>query len=190
MKKLSAFLFVLLFSCAALFSQVKYEEIKNAKIPVGKWSGYALFDNEYASSLINFPELEKLGSLAIGDIRLMNHLDASFVENKSQEIEFNCSYFVECSYILRSIEPFSRSVEDNIRSFTGVPVSFEYSDAGKTLKVSLEKFNVETSSSVKKSDFLKSLKEGIDGIVVEVSETGKSLRLTKKGIFICSVTKE
>lgn len=190
MKKLSAFLFVLLFSCAALFSQVKYKEIKNAKIPVGKWSGYALFDNEYASSLINFPELEKLGSLAIGDIRLMNHLDASFVENKSQKIEFNCSYFVECSYILRSIEPFSRSVEDNIRSFTGVPVSFEYSDAGKNLKVSLEKFNVETSSSVKKSDFLKSLKEGIDGIVVEVSETGKSLRLTKKGVFICSVTKE
>ena len=183
MKKLSAFLFVLLFSCAALFSQVKYKEIKNAKIPVGKWSGYALFDNEYASSLINFSELEKLGSLAIGDIRLMNHLDASFVENKSQEIEFNCSYFVECSYILRSIE-------DNIRSFTGVPVSFEYSDAGKTLKVSLEKFNVETSSSVKKSDFLKSLKEGIDGIVVEVSETGNSLRLTKKGLFICSVTKE
>lgn len=190
MKKLSAFLFVLLFSCTALFSQVKYKEIKSAKIPVGKWSGYALFDNEYASSLINFPELEKLGSLAIGDIRLMNHLDASFVENKSQEIEFKCSYFVECSYILRSTEPFPKSIEENIRSFTGVPVSFEYSDARKTLKVSLEKFTVETGSSVKKSDFLKSLKDGIDGIVVEVSETGKSLRLTKKDVFICSVTRE
>ena len=56
--------------------------------------------------------------------------------------------------------------------------------------INAQKFNVETSSSVKKSDFLKSLKEGIDGIVVEVSETGKSLRLTKKGVFICSVTKE